>query len=358
MPRLRIPPPPPIGPVAGSVLAMAFVMLALLLQLVLGPILYTGPYFAFLGAVFVSAWLGGFPGGLLASALSAVLVNVFFIEPRGTFSASHSALMTTGIFVGAAIVVTFLSAALQAGYRERVHVQSEALRARDDFLSVASHELRTPIMLAQLQVQRLRRQLRRGEADRVRLLAQVESTEASIVRLGALVDALLDVSRVASGSLVAKRVPVDLSETVSEAAGRLVQAARLHGSELRLEVAPGVRGMADRLRIEQVVTNLVANAIRYGKGSPIVVRLGRDGERAVLTVSDRGIGIAAGDLARIFDRFERASSSRQYGGLGLGLWISREIVRASGGSIAVESTPGEGATFKVELPLPAPSSAA
>ena len=288
MPRLRIPPPPPIGPVAGSVLAMAFVMLALLLQLVLGPILYTGPYFAFLGAVFVSAWLGGFPGGLLASALSAVLVNVFFIEPRGTFSASHSALMTTGIFVGAAIVVTFLSAALQAGYRERVHVQSEALRARDDFLSVASHELRTPIMLAQLQVQRLRRQLRRGEADRVRLLAQVESTEASIVRLGALVDALLDVSRVASGSLVAKRVPVDLSETVS----------------------------------------------------------------------DRGIGIAAGDLARIFDRFERASSSRQYGGLGLGLWISREIVRASGGSIAVESTPGEGATFKVELPLPAPSSAA
>jgi signal transduction histidine kinase len=167
------------------------------------------------------------------------------------------------------------------------------------------------------------------------------------------VDALLDVSRVASGSLVAKRVPVDLSETVSEAAGRLVEAARLHGSELRVEVAPGVLGMGDRLRIEQVVTNLVANAIKYGKGWPIVVRLARDGERAVLTVSDRGVGIAPQDLARIFDRFERASNTRQYGGLGLGLWISREIVRASGGSIAVESTPGDGATFKVELPVPA-----
>jgi two-component system OmpR family sensor kinase len=353
--RFRIPPPPPIGPAAGSVLAVTSVTMALLLELLLQPIVHDGPFAMFFLAVFAAAWLGGFPGGLLATAFAALLQNVFFLEPRGALSLDRPGLLATGIFAAISMLVAFVSAALQAGYRERERLQGEALRARDEFLSVASHELRTPITVAQLQIQRLRRRLHRGQLEAGRLAAQIESTAASVERLGELVDALLDVSRVATGKVLAERVPLDLSAAVAGAASQLEQAARLNGSELRLEIEPGVRGVGDPLRIEQVVTNLVSNAIKYGRGAPIVVRLARGGGRATLTVSDHGVGIAPGDVARIFDRFERASNARHYGGLGLGLWISREIVRASGGSIAVESEPGDGATFRVELPVPAPA---
>lgn len=355
MPRLRIPPPPPVGPAAGSVLSVAVVMVACLLEFLLQPVAQSVPFVLFFPAVFAAAWLGGFPGGLLATALSALLGNVFFLEPRGAFSSTPSALVATALFATVALLVTFLSSALQAGYRERECMHAEALRARDVFLAVASHELKSPIAVAQLQIQRLRRQLRGGRTDEARMAAQVESTAASVERLGALVDVLLDVSRVATGNLVVERMPVDLSAAVTQASLRLADGARQRGSELRLEVEPGVRGLSDPLRIEQVVTNLVANAIKYGEGAPILVRLAREGGRATLTVSDHGIGIAPGDVARIFDRFERAANARQYGGLGLGLWISRQIVHASGGSIAVESAPGEGATFRVELPLPVSS---
>ena len=115
--------------------------------------------------------------------------------------------------------------------------------------------------------------------------------------------------------------------------------------------------VGDRLRLEQVFTNLLGNAIRFGAGRPVSVSLRRLGERAVLRVSDRGIGISPEDQARIFDRFERAVSVRNFGGLGLGLWISRQIVEASGGAIRVESAPGRGAAFTVELPVSAEAGA-
>lgn len=358
MPRLRIPPPPPIGPLAGSAVAVTAVALVFGVELLLGPHVQSAPFALFFVAVFAAAWLGGFPGGLLATALSAALGNYFFLAPRGAFSTDPPAIVATAIFGAVAVLMTFLSSALHAGHRERERLQAEALQARDIFLSVASHELKTPITVAQIHVQRLRRQIRFGRIDPERLAPLVESTAASIERMGALVEALLDVSRVSARSLVTERVPVDLSAVVTEASVRLEEAARQRGSELRLEVEPDVRGMGDRLRIDQVVTNLVTNAIKYGAGAPIVVRLTREGRRATLTVSDHGLGIAPGDVARIFERFERAANARQHGGLGLGLWISRQIVQASGGTIAVASAPGEGATFTVELPVGSLSSVA
>ncbi|HEX9288694.1 MAG TPA: ATP-binding protein [Anaeromyxobacteraceae bacterium] len=231
-------------------------------------------------------------------------------------------------------------------------MQIEALHARDVFVSVASHELKTPLAAAQLQIQNVQRQLRREPAESVAHLAdRVGATAASVERLGALVNALLDVSHIASGKLVTQRERLDLSELVASATRGLAETAQKRGSELVLDVEPGLEIDGDRLRLEQVVTNLVANAIKYGEGKPISVALRRDGGRAQLSVADQGIGIAPDDQVRIFERFERAVSARNYGGLGLGLWIVRQILDACGGSLAVASEPGKGSTFTVSLPL-------
>ena len=146
---------------------------------------------------------------------------------------------------------------------------------------------------------------------------------------------------------------------MTQVAARIAESADRAGCSLEVDVAPGVTAFGDRLRVEQVITSLLANAMKYGAGSPIALALAPRNGVAVLTVADRGIGIAPEDQARIFQPFERAASARHYGGLGLGLWIAREIIEAGGGAIRVESRPREGSTFRVELPLDsAPPSAA
>jgi len=234
--------------------------------------------------------------------------------------------------------------------------QARAIAARDAFLSVASHELKTPVAAAVLQIQQVRRVLDRG-SDPESVRRRVAASESAVERLGRLVETLLDVSRIAGEGLSLERASYDLSASISHAASRFGDQASRAGSALELDVEPGLHVVGDRLRLEQVFTNLLGNAIRFGAGRPVSVSLRRLGERAVLRVSDRGIGISPEDQARIFDRFERAVSVRNFGGLGLGLWISRQIVEASGGAIRVESAPGRGATFTVELPVSAEAGA-
>jgi signal transduction histidine kinase len=166
-------------------------------------------------------------------------------------------------------------------------------------------------------------------------------------RLGGLVGNLLDVSRLAAGKLDLTPEKFDLVELVRDVAERLRDQASAP-FELRLD-GPVV-GTWDRLRVDQVITNLVSNALKYGRGKPVSLAAGARGNVAVVEVSDQGIGIAAADQKRIFERFERAVSPSSYGGLGLGLYIARQIVEALGGSIRVESTPGAGSRFIVELP--------
>jgi len=239
---------------------------------------------------------------------------------------------------------------------ERKAAEAELRRAvqtRDQFLSVASHELRTPLTPLQLQVDRLDRLLRRQPRERVELEAVEEMTaliKNQVARMTELVDVLLDVSRVAYGPLHLERSDVELSELVQQAVERWRPAAAAAGCELNVRAdQPGVV-FTDRLRLEQLLNNLLSNAIKYGARKPVVVELGGDDGRVSLRVSDQGIGVPLADQARIFERFERAVPVENYGGLGLGLWISRQIVEAMGGAIRLESTPDQGATFMVELP--------
>jgi signal transduction histidine kinase len=225
--------------------------------------------------------------------------------------------------------------------------EQEAVAARDDFLSVASHELKTPLTSLILQTDALRASARRASPEQ--LASRADLIRRSADRLSRLVASLLDISRIGAGRLDLEREETDLAEVVREVAHRFEEEARRASSEIRIDAAAPAVGFWDRMRVDQVVTNLVANALKYGAGSPIDVHVQASDGRAVLTVRDRGIGIAEADQRRIFQRFERAVSQRNYGGFGLGLWIVRQLVEAQGGTVRVESAPGQGSTFTVEL---------
>jgi signal transduction histidine kinase len=224
-----------------------------------------------------------------------------------------------------------------------------AVRARDTFLAVASHELRTPLTTLQLQSDGLQRSFDRP-LDLERTRYRVGKIQQQAVRLNRLIGDLLDVSRITAGRLKLSREPLDLKPLVEEALARAEETLARAGSAVELRAVSQL-GEWDRARIDQVVTNLIMNAAKYGGGKPIAITVGSSGATAQIEVRDRGIGIAPADQARIFERFERAVSERNFGGLGLGLWISKQIVAAHGGLIRVESHPGEGSTFTVELPL-------
>jgi signal transduction histidine kinase len=227
----------------------------------------------------------------------------------------------------------------------------DAIRLRDEFLSIASHELKTPITTLKLQVQSL---LRRSGAEADAAAPRVITLQRQIERLHNLVDKLLDISRLTAGRLELELEPVDLDALVREVLSRFDEELRRSGSEVVVRGEGPNPGRWDRSRLDQVVTNLIANAIKYGGGRPIHVTLDGSPEVARLEVRDHGIGIAPENLGRIFQRFERAVSERHYGGLGLGLWIVHQIVEALGGTVQATSRPGEGAVFVVELPREPP----
>jgi signal transduction histidine kinase len=233
-----------------------------------------------------------------------------------------------------------------------------ALQIRDDFLSVASHELKTPLTSLQLHLQGLMSQLRPGTRPlpAERLSTKLESANLQTQRMGKLVNELLDISRIAQGNLLGDLEPVDLVKVVRGVVERSRDGLARAECSLRLHLAPSVVGRWDAMRLEQVVLNLLTNAMKYGAGQPIDITVGADATHARLVVRDEGIGIAQEDTERIFERFERAVSVRHYGGFGIGLWIVREIVQALGGGVEVHSVPGQGAAFTVLLPLEGPKS--
>ena len=231
----------------------------------------------------------------------------------------------------------------------------EAVRQRDEFLGIASHELKTPLTPLSLKVQLLQKQVtvlaREGKpVPTERVSETLEVVQRQVRRLSRLVDNLLDVSRISAGRLRLEVEELDLASVAAEILYRFAPAAQQQGTELELHAPVPVVGRWDRLRLEQVVTNLLSNALKYGAGHPVVLSVDARGTVARLTVKDHGIGIAPEDLARIFERFERAVSDRHYGGLGLGLYITRQIVEAFGGTVLAQSEPGQGATFTLELP--------
>jgi signal transduction histidine kinase len=288
-----------------------------------------------------------------------------FVHKRGTFypvAFTASPILENGVPVGTIIEVRDITEEKRRE-EERTRLLQEtraAVRVRDEFLSVASHELKTPLTPLQLRLDALKAAAEKAPAEAIpaaRVVRDMDVAQRQVRRLADLVESLLDVSRLSTGRLQLHLEEVDLAAVAREMLSQLQQQVQNAGCEVRLEAAGPVRGMWDQLRLEQVVTNLLTNAFKYGAGRPIHLRIWEEPGKAKLQVRDEGIGIDPAHHQRIFGMFERAVSDRNYGGLGLGLYITRQIVESMGGTILVDSIPGQGATFTVELLQAPPPSA-
>ncbi|WP_096695573.1 hybrid sensor histidine kinase/response regulator [Polaromonas sp. AER18D-145] len=237
-----------------------------------------------------------------------------------------------------------------------------SIRMRDDFMSMVAHELRTPLNTLFLEAQLRKMQLDRGRTDvfdAPYLNAMVARDKRQIEAMMRLIDDMMDVTRIRSNALSIRPVEVELSALLARVVDNLSNQAAAAGSPITLDAGQPVTALWDEFRIEQVVINLLTNALRYGDGKPVAVSLRLLPQSACISVRDQGRGISATDQLRIFEQFSRVASDDGTGGLGLGLFITRQLVQAHGGSISVESRPGEGAVFTVTLPLtpPAPPAA-
>lgn len=232
--------------------------------------------------------------------------------------------------------------------REETH---QALKLREEFISLASHELKTPLTSLKLQTELARRKLEGkpnlSSFDPYRLL---ETYDSQIKRLTRIVDDMLDISRIKKGKLELELMPVDLKKLVENLVNRFEEKFSGEGIDITV-TGEEVTGTWDAYRLEQVVLNLINNAIKYGQGKPVEINVRKDKSKGFLSVIDLGIGVAEGSQIKIFQRFERAVSSREFSGLGLGLYISKMIIEAHGGQITLCSQEGKGSTFTVELPL-------
>ena len=234
----------------------------------------------------------------------------------------------------------------------------DAIQLRERFLSIASHELRTPLAALLLQTRVLEQAVNGGklavpDPPREELVRRLRGAVRQVERLGSLVSSLFDLARIRSGRFVLERGACDLAALAREVAERFEDQLSRQGRPLRIEAPEPVVGSWDRGRIDQALTNLVANAVKHGASGAVGIRIERRGPAALLVVKDSGAGIPEQDRARIFELFEQGERSTAGGGLGLGLYITRRIAEAHGGRIWVDGAPEGGAVFQVELPLAA-----
>ncbi|MBL8954672.1 MAG: PAS domain-containing sensor histidine kinase [Myxococcaceae bacterium] len=237
---------------------------------------------------------------------------------------------------------------LETRVRERTRELEHALRARDEFLSIASHELKTPLTGLKLQLQLSRRTLVNNELPK--LVDAIDKSLRQTTTLEDLIEDLLDVSRVQTGRFELVVEDLDVAALIDDTTQRMALQLEYAEMPLTLDVDRTLTARWDRRRVSQVLMNLLTNAVKYAPGSPLEVKVAADGERVRIDVVDHGPGIAPDKQAVVFDRYERAGASPNAGGLGLGLYISRRIVEGHGGTLELVSAPGQGARFVARLP--------
>jgi signal transduction histidine kinase len=303
------------------------------------------PYVTFPFLIWAAVRFGprGATAAIACVSAIAITATVLGYGPFVRAKLSESLLFLQAYMAVAAVATLILAAVISE--RDR------ALSLRDLFVSTASHEIKSPMTTMSLQVERLKRQLSRDPADVDREIVSrtLDRLAQQLDQLLKLIERLLDVSRIATGGVRLDPEQVDLSAVVRDVIERSRDELTARGYDVEIHADAPVEGVWDRARVEQVVTNLLTNAMRYGEGKPITMSISTVGAFGRLRVRDAGVGIADKDRARIFHAFQRASDDRI--GLGLGLHIVREIVTAHGGTITVDSRMGVGSTFTVELPL-------
>ncbi len=306
-------------------------------------------------------------GGLFLLFLSlglAILMGRRVSRPLQALSDAAKALgqgkkiksIKTSLQEASEIESALMIAAEERNYSEKImrllyEKEQESVKIRDTFLSVASHELKTPITTLKLQLQLLNRNMKKNEfMPRQEMERPISRLENQVSRLVSLVNDLLDVSQINAGKINFHYEQFDLAPLISELASQIEGMAHEAQTSIKVNCTDSVMGMWDRHRLEQIMINLMSNAIKYGDQKPIEVTLQSDDQFAIITVKDNGIGISEEDQKRIFERFERAVVGNNISGLGLGLWIVKKIVDGLGGEISVVSTIGHGSAFTLRLP--------
>ena len=350
----RIPRPPRFPPAINYALAVLLPVAAWFIQQALRGWIESIPFVLFFLVLSVVASIGGLGPGLLSVAVSA-LMGYAFLARSPDLARAASAAVGTAVFVPVAALIASFGALVRAGFREREKAAielAEAVRVRDQFISTASHELKTPLTSLSLVVQQMARaQGGDPSSEDRRVVSLLRQTQ----RLSRLVEGMLDVSRISSGRVHLNLESVDVSQVVQEVGATFSDEAALVGATLTVEAPQPIVGQWDRMRLEEILSNLLSNAVKYGEGGTILASVHRSGDTAVIAIRDEGMGIPARDQERIFERYERGQHDSGYSGFGLGLFIVREIVTALAGTVQVESAPGQGATFTVVLPLTQPT---
>jgi signal transduction histidine kinase len=332
------------------------------------------PFLIFLPTIAFCTWFGGFIIGAVTTLISMVSVILMLFYPLGhpLLSTDIALFIKMCIFFFVGLFISFLihTARQQdkiTDYQKRLrqsHHIIETLeknfdsaqmeiKARDQFLAIASHELKTPVTSMLLQVQTAIHNIRNvslANFSVATLLKMLEDTETQSKRLSKMVNDLLDLSLITTGKIDLEIEKTNISDIVNAVAQRNIPRLSDKNQLVVLANEP-VNCFCDKLRIEQAIINLVSNAIKYGNNKPITITATSNGNRVKIIVKDQGIGIPAEQQKKIYNLFERAVSSRNYQGLGVGLYITYQIVKAHKGKIQLQSQPDKGSTFTVELPL-------
>lgn len=298
----------------------------------------------------------GFAGVLMGIAISGMhytaMAAMHFTRDEGFILSNKDVLATDGLAAAVVIgTILILGIALTGSNVERTLTKkNEGIRLRDDFLSIASHELKTPLTSAKLQTELLIRQVMKHQSEDDKTATMLKSSLKSLNRMSRLIDDMLDISRITSNRLVLNKTRCDISDVVAQ----VVETYRPHFLEKNTTITYHpckAVGAFDPFRIEQIVTNLVTNALKYGNDRPVDIFLKCDSNAITLEVRDQGMGIPHEFKGKIFERFERIGDEKKVAGLGLGLFIVKELVKAHKGKIWVESELGKGSSFFVKLPV-------
>ena len=331
-------------------LPLLYAALALCLQGFFHDLMADKPFLLVYPAIFLGSFHRGIFSRLAASTCAILGVWYLFVQPYYSFSIGRLS-DAFGLMV---FVLTCLTANLLAS---RLAAEHQRLRRtaqlRADFLAIAAHELRTPCHTMKLQAALCQRQSQRvdPEASLALLVQFVAQSTQQIDHLMMLLNDLLDVARIDAEKMSLATQPLELNELTRRIADKMRATLEAAGSSLTVRLSEPLHGLWDPARLEQVLTNLLSNAAKYGCGSPVEVRLLKITGMARLSVHDQGRGIRLADQRRIFGRFERASRHAESNSLGLGLYLVGQIVQAHRGRVEVSSRLGVGTTFTVDLPL-------
>ncbi len=349
-----------------------FCLLSLQISLTLDPSNgKTVSYLLFSLAIFLTALTGDLKTSLITIIFGTVSIIFLFYPLK--FPLNLFSVLEISIFILLGVTISYITARLKqlsllsefnklekASQNRIKNLEGENLKAkkeikvRDEFLSIASHELKTPLTTTLLKLQTALHNIRNvslASFSVQNLLDMLESAEQQTQRLSRMINDLLNVSLITTGRMSLDLEESDLSQLTKDVIKRFAEKSEKENIEIRIDTNGVVKGKFDPLRIEQVLMNLISNALKYGQGKPIEVRVFKQNATGKIIVKDHGIGIPSREKAKIFELFERAVHDNHYKGLGVGLYITNQVIKAHGGKISVDSKEGQGSTFTVELPL-------